>query len=139
VSWPNPVTGRNGRLETWTSANEQGAVAGANAVSQEADRKTYETVPYFWSDWYGNRIQFAGTATDADPEIVHGSVEEDKFVVLYRSGDAVVGALAVNEPSKIMKDRRKIRNGATWQEMLEHYRGLGAGAPNHAIQSVPAV
>ncbi len=139
VSWPNALTGRSGRLETWTSANEQGAVAGANAVGGEGDRQPYATVPYFWSDWYGNRIQFAGTAADAVPEVVHGSVEEDKFVVLYRSGDAVTGVLAVNEPSKIMKDRRKIRNGATWQEMVGHYRGIGAGAPSRAQQPAPVV
>lgn len=139
VSWPNSITGRNGRLETWTSANEQGAVAGTNAVVEEADRQHYSTVPYFWSDWYGNRIQFAGTAADAEPEVVHGSLEEDKFVVLYRAADSVAGALAVNEPSKIMKDRRKISQGVSWQEMVEHYRSLGTGAPDVATRPVPAI
>jgi NADPH-dependent 2,4-dienoyl-CoA reductase/sulfur reductase-like enzyme len=126
ASWPNTLTGLTGRLETWTSANEQGAVAGRNAV-RVSDMQPYSTVPYFWSDWYSNRIQFAGSAAGAEPQVVSGSVERDKFVALYRSGDQVVGALAVNEPSRIMKDRRKIQNGTSWVEMLEHYRELEQG------------
>ncbi|WP_066285365.1 NAD(P)/FAD-dependent oxidoreductase [Arthrobacter sp. B6] len=124
ISWPNAHTGRTGRLETWTSANEQGAIAGRNAAGVE-DALAYSTVPYFWSDWYGHRIQFAGTAHDAEPEVVIGGYEEEKFVVLYRSGDHVVGALAVNEPAKIMKDRRRIQQRSTWAEAVEHYKELG--------------
>lgn len=126
VSWPNAFTGLTGRLETWTSANEQGAIAGRNAVNM-TEMDPYTTVPYFWSDWYSNRIQFAGSTAGAEPQVVFGSVERDKFVALYRSGDRVVGALAVNEPSRIMKDRRKIQNGTSWVEMLEHYRELEQG------------
>lgn len=124
VSWPNAHTGRTGRLETWTSANEQGAIAGRNAAGVE-DPIAYSTVPYFWSDWYGHRIQFAGSAHEAHPEVVIGGFDEEKFVVLYRSGDHVVGALAVNEPAKIMKDRRRIQQGSTWSEAVEHYKELG--------------
>ncbi|MBB6407190.1 NAD(P)/FAD-dependent oxidoreductase [Arthrobacter sp. AZCC_0090] len=124
--WPNGAMGAPMRLEHWTSANEQGNVAGRNAVSA-TERSAYSTVPYFWSDWYGNRIQFAGRAGREQPEVVFGAVEDDRFVALYRSGDRLIGALAVNEPSKIMKDRRRIAIGASWIEALEHYRGLREG------------
>ena len=135
ASWPNALTGFNGRLETWTSANEQGAIAGRNAVTTEA-KQSYATVPYFWSDWYGNRIQFAGGATGAEPHIVFGSAERDKFVALYRAGDEVVGALAVNEPSKIMKDRRRIQNGTSWDELVDHYRELEMAAMQDQAKAI---
>ncbi|WP_022879430.1 NAD(P)/FAD-dependent oxidoreductase [Microbacterium sp. B19] len=126
ISWPNAHTGLTARLETWTSANEQGSAAGENAVVRVEDRQPYSTVPYFWSDWYGHRIQFTGVVTDREPEVVFGSVESRKWVALFEDGGRVVGALAVNEPSKIMKDRRRIREGMSWEEAREIYRALSA-------------
>src|SRR5690606_18683333 len=108
--------------EQWTSANEQGAVVGRNAVG--LDDVSYQTVPYFWSDWYGNRIQFVGRAGTEEPQVVLGSVGEDRFVALYREGDRLIGALAVNEPSKIMKDRRRITQGTSWLDALAVYEQL---------------
>lgn len=127
ISWFNAHTGRTGRLETWTSANEQGSTAGENAVVTRDERHPYSTVPYFWSDWYGRRIQFAGVATDRAPEIVHGSTD-GRFVALFEDEGKVVGALAVDEPSKIMKDRRRIGQRTSWDDALEVYRTLAASA-----------
>ncbi|MES2172287.1 MAG: FAD-dependent oxidoreductase [Actinomycetota bacterium] len=119
VHWPNAIMRTSMRLEQWTSAHEQGAIAGRNAVSGAAE--SYETVPYFWSDWYKNRIQFVGRVGDSEPVVVSGAVDDDRFVALYRDGDRLIGALAVNQPSRIMKDRRRISQGASWPEALEAY------------------
>lgn len=128
ISWYNAHTGRTGRLETWTSANEQGSAAGENAVVERSERRPYSTVPYFWSDWYGRRIQFAGVATDRTPQVVYGSVEEHRFVALFEDDGKVVGALAVDEPSKIMKDRRRISQNTPWDDVLEIYRAQVAAS-----------
>ncbi|CAN5201074.1 FAD-dependent oxidoreductase [soil metagenome] len=131
--WPNSAMGSPMRLEHWTSANEQGAVAGRNAI-HPAERTAYSTVPYFWSDWYGNRIQFAGKAGSEEPEVVFGALDDDRFVALYRSGDRLIGALAVNEPSKIMKDRRRIAEGTEWKAALAHYESLREGVASSAAR-----
>lgn len=120
VHWPNEVMDTSMRLEHWTSANEQGALAARNATNRGV-RATYQTVPYFWSDWYGNRIQFAGIAGTESPTVVQGTVDADKFVALYRDGDRLVGALTVNDSSRIMKERRRISQRTTWEEALEFY------------------
>lgn len=124
ASFPNSLTGRHGRIEHWTSANEQGAVAARNAVGHE--KRPYSTVPYVWSDWYGNRIQFVGRISDQEPVVVSGAVDEGRFVALYRDDDRVVGAVSVNEPGRIMKERRRIAQGASWSEALAAH-----GAPAH--------
>lgn len=121
ITWPNGQTGLTGRLETWTSANEQGAVAGGNAVLTADEAQPYLTVPYFWSDWYGRRIQFVGVATEEPPVVVHGELGSEKYIALFKKDDQLVGALAINEPAKIMKERRRIRKGTSWQEALEHH------------------
>lgn len=125
--WPNPlfddVVGGPMRLEHWTAASEQGARAARNAVDPSAAQE-YSTVPYFWSDWYDSRIQFVGVSRsgegmpDVEIEIVMGS-EDDRFVALYRFGDRLAGALAVDRPAEVMQYRRLLTKRASWEEALE--------------------
>ena len=124
--WPNAlfddVTSEPMRLEHWTSAQEQGSLAARHAVDP-ASAKEYTTVPYFWSDWYDSRIQFVGIARAGEgfavveTEVVMGD-ESDAFVALYRSGDRLIGALAVDKRAEVMQYRRLIMNRASWDEGL---------------------
>jgi len=124
--WWNPLFERYMRLEHWTSAAEQGAVAARNAVSQ-GTAEPYETVPYFWSDWYGTRIQFVGVP---DGDHIERVGDGDRFVALYRHGHRLVGALAFNRPSLIMKYRALIRRRAGWDEAMQFAaRGRAVDAP----------
>jgi NADPH-dependent 2,4-dienoyl-CoA reductase/sulfur reductase-like enzyme len=115
-SWDSDLFGRRLRLEHWTSAAEQGATAGRNAADG-ADRR-YDTVPYFWSDWYGSRIQFAGEAAGGEAEVIGGGWQDGRLLALYRRGDHVCGALTVNRPALIMKLRRLIADRAGWHQAV---------------------
>lgn len=117
--WPNALFETSMRLENWTNAAAQAAQAAVNALVPE-QRRPYETVPYFWSDWYDQRIQFVGTANADSVSFASGGPEEDRFVALYRRGERLVGAAALNEPRKIMKYRRLIAERGPWSD---------AGAP----------
>ncbi|MGW5719412.1 NAD(P)/FAD-dependent oxidoreductase [Amycolatopsis sp. NPDC003865] len=108
---PNPLfEGLGMRLEHWTNAAEQGAAAARHALDP-ASARPLEAVPYFWSDWYGRRIQFVGTP-HADEVVPVGGV------TLYRRGDRIAGALTVDRPREIMKYRRRIASRAAWAEAL---------------------
>lgn len=103
------------RPEHWTIAAEQAAVAARHALNPAA-AAPHAPVPYFWSDWYGHRIQFAGTA-QADE--VHVTRSEDKgMLALYRRSNRLVGALTVDRPGDIMKFRRRIAHRGDWAEAL---------------------
>jgi len=121
VHWPNSVMGDVMRLENWTNAADQGDRAARNAVSVN-ERLPFETVPYFWSDWYGHRIQFVGTGDADEVVFVSGSAGEDKFVALLRRGDRLIGAATLNEPRKIMKIRRLIALRCSWEQALDELR-----------------
>ncbi|MGW4489276.1 NAD(P)/FAD-dependent oxidoreductase [Amycolatopsis sp. NPDC004368] len=116
--WANPLFGRAMRLEHWSSAAEQGAAAGAAAVVPGA-AKPYETVPYFWSDWYDTRIQFAGVPDADEIRVVLGDPEEGRFVALYRTGGRLTGVLAVNKHREIMKFRALIARRTGWSGALD--------------------
>ncbi|MEV6646578.1 FAD-dependent oxidoreductase [Amycolatopsis sp. NPDC051371] len=107
----NPLfDGEPMRPEHWTNAAEQGAAAARHALDP-ASARALEAVPYFWSDWYGHRIQFVGTPR-ADEVVSAGGV------TLYRRGDRIVGALTVDRPREIMKYRRRVAARAEWGEAL---------------------
>jgi NADPH-dependent 2,4-dienoyl-CoA reductase/sulfur reductase-like enzyme len=116
--WLNPMFDRRMRLEHWTSAAEQGAVAARNAVDPDA-AKPYTTVPYFWSDWHGCRVQFVGIPGADEVRVVAGRIgTAGRLVALYREGDRLVGALTVDAPTHVMKYRRLIARRESWQEGL---------------------
>lgn len=114
--WHNPQFDRMMRLEHWTSAAEQGAAAARNALDPQ-NATAYRTVPYFWSDWYTDKLQMVGI-TAADEVRVVGDLDGERWVALYRSGNALVGALSLNLPGKIMKYRSMITRGTVWDDAL---------------------
>ncbi|MEU4328992.1 NAD(P)/FAD-dependent oxidoreductase [Nonomuraea dietziae] len=115
--WHNPVYDRPMRLEHWTSAAEQGAAAAHNAVDPAAAR-AYSTVPYFWSDWYGSRIQFVGVPTADEIKIVTGELGTERWTALYREGNRLAGALTLDGQTEIMKYRSLIMRGTSWSDAL---------------------
>lgn len=121
--WPNAVFGRSMRVEHWTNAAEQGVRAGRNAAHPDA-AEPYASVPYFWSDWYGSRIQFVGVPSVDETEVVWGDADADHFLTLYREGDRVAGALALNGQGVIMRIRKLIAGGAAWDTALDAARAL---------------
>ena len=126
ASWPNPLFDTRMRLEHWTIAAEQGGVAGRHAIDP-LSATAYSTVPYFWSDWYGLRIQFVGIAAGADEVVVvAGDTESEKFLALYRHGDRLIGALGLEQRAEIMKYRLLIGKGATWSDALDFARERAA-------------
>jgi NADPH-dependent 2,4-dienoyl-CoA reductase/sulfur reductase-like enzyme len=105
------------RLEHWTNAAEHGALAAKNALNP-SEAKSATGIPYFWSDWYGSRIQFVGIPQADEIRVVSEELGEDHFLALYRRGDRITGCITINRPTQIMKFRRMIAQTATWTEAL---------------------
>lgn len=111
VRWFNPLFEEEMRVEHWTNAAEQGALAASNLISEAAgqERAAYAPVPFFWSDQYDRRIQFLGRAApDDEVTVVAGSVEERQFAALYGRGGRLTGVLGVNMPRAVMPFRKHV-------------------------------
>lgn len=126
--WPNLVMDSTMRLENWTNAADQGRHAAQSAVSPET-AKPYSTVPYFWSDWYGQRLQVVGSAQCDEVVFVSGHEDSDRWVALYRAGDRLIGAATLNEPRRIMKYRRMIAERVSWEEANGLFPSINPIAP----------
>jgi NADPH-dependent 2,4-dienoyl-CoA reductase/sulfur reductase-like enzyme len=123
--WPNPMfDGELMRLEHWTNAAEQGVAAARRLlVDDDADAVPYAPVPFVWSDQYDRKIQTVGHFRgDDDMEVVHGTLEERRFVSIFGRGGRLVGALGFSMPAKVMQYRKMIEERASFEDALERAR-----------------
>ena len=124
--WPNPLFEEEMRVEHWSNAVEQGTAAAKRLLAGPGEAVPFRTVPYFWSDQYDTKIQFVGRCTaDDEVRVVDGSVEDGRFVALFRRRDRLFGALAFNRPRLLMGYRRLIAAGASWDDALAHAGASG--------------
>lgn len=103
-----PDLGRSARTEHWATASGQPRAAVANLLAGSTVVQ-HTDVPYFWSDQYGVRIQFAGSAhPDDHVRVVDGSIDDHCFLAHYEREGAPVGALAFNQPRAFGRARRQL-------------------------------
>jgi NADPH-dependent 2,4-dienoyl-CoA reductase/sulfur reductase-like enzyme len=112
AAWYEPRLRRPHRVEHWTGALERPAVAVATLLGTVPPR---QRLPYFWSDQYDARIQFAGHAGPADEVAVEdgdptGDPTRDGagFLAVYRRGGEPVGVLGVDRPRLFNQWRRRL-------------------------------
>ncbi|MFB6929418.1 NAD(P)/FAD-dependent oxidoreductase, partial [Streptomyces noursei] len=100
------------RAEHWTSATEQAATAVHNLLAGRTAR-THRALPYFWSDQYGVRIQFAGHRAPGDvPRIVEGSPDDRSFLARYERDGRTTAVLALNRARPFLRLRRELARAA---------------------------
>jgi 3-phenylpropionate/trans-cinnamate dioxygenase ferredoxin reductase subunit len=108
-----PLYGEQIRVEHWTSAVEQANAAVAALL--DPDAPVPSAVPYFWSDQYDAKIQFAGRVRPDDTlRILEGSVAERNAVAIYGRAGKLTGVLAINKPAALIRNRRAIAEGAAF-------------------------
>ncbi|TGN73321.1 NAD(P)/FAD-dependent oxidoreductase [Streptomyces bauhiniae] len=101
------------RAEHWTSAAEQPRVAVTNLLAGRT-LATLRPVPYFWSDQYGSRIQFAGRCQPGDTvRVTEGELSDEGpgdggFLARYEREGTTVAVLAVNRPRPFTRARRAL-------------------------------
>jgi 3-phenylpropionate/trans-cinnamate dioxygenase ferredoxin reductase component len=107
--------GRVVRYEHWTNALQHPAVAAAALLGCDPPAlPAHATVPYFWSDQYGVRIQFAGYRLPGDvPGVVDGDVSSRRFTAVYRRDGTPVAALAMDSPRTFGRWRRQLAAAAS--------------------------
>lgn len=131
VRWYNSLFDEEMRVEHWTNAAEQGALAATNLLAEAAGQPTtpYAPVPFFWSEQYDRRIQFLGRAGDGSHvELVAGSVESRQFATLYGSEGRLHGVLGVNMPRHVMPFRKHLLDGMSFRDAVEFAGTLGKPA-----------
>ena len=121
ASWHNPRFGQRMRVEHWTNTVEQSTAVARNIVNAFAGDApgAYSGIPYFWSDQYGHRLQLVGLASRDEVVFVHDATDRPALMAVYRRGDRLGGAFAIDMMGPLMKMRRLLLRDASFDEALE--------------------
>jgi NADPH-dependent 2,4-dienoyl-CoA reductase/sulfur reductase-like enzyme len=115
--WPNGLFDETMRVEHWSNAVEQAGAVATRLLAGEG--KPYTPVPYFWSDQYDVKLQFAGRVrADDDFEVVQGSLDERTYVALYGRAGRLRGVLTSNRPQLLIRYRRLLSERASFDAAL---------------------
>ncbi|MFD5826608.1 NAD(P)/FAD-dependent oxidoreductase [Lentzea sp. NPDC060358] len=104
--WPHPVF-RNQMIavEHWDTAVGQARHAAATMLGSAGPRwvpRPYASLPRFWSNMFGTNIKALGIPRFADSvQVVQGSLENRRAVILYGRDGHTVGAVAFNAPREL--------------------------------------
>ncbi|XP_053375535.1 apoptosis-inducing factor 3-like isoform X2 [Mercenaria mercenaria] len=85
--------GTNVNIQHWQMAHAHGRNA---AYSIMGRKQPIRSVPYFWTVQYGKSIRYTGYGVGYDDVVVHGDLEEQKFVAFYTKGKDVVAVASLN-------------------------------------------
>ncbi|HKN55200.1 MAG TPA: FAD-dependent oxidoreductase [Amycolatopsis sp.] len=103
ANFPCVQAGAATRLESVQNAVDQARCVAA-AIAGEAS--PYESLPWFWTDQSGAKLQIAGILGEADKTVVAGDRGEGKFSVLSFRDGVLIAVESVNRPADHIAARR---------------------------------
>jgi NADPH-dependent 2,4-dienoyl-CoA reductase/sulfur reductase-like enzyme len=113
ANWYDPRAGHHRRIEHWTGARERPDAAVATLLAGGAVDPGVPRPPYFWSDQYGVKIQFAGYAAGADTVTVEaGTADHRDVLAVYRRAGNPVAVLGMNQPRLFTRWRKQLATAA---------------------------
>ncbi|WP_043288605.1 NAD(P)/FAD-dependent oxidoreductase [Paraburkholderia oxyphila] len=119
VAWPNRWWGGMMRGEQWLVAAEQGMQAAKNLLAGRADARRFSTIPYFWTDQYGCRIQVAGRTDVGELVPLVGDEFQRPFVCVFKQEDQIKGIFAVNAPRAFAMLRGALQQHRSFDRVME--------------------
>ena len=132
LRWPNGMfkdIEPTMRVEHWTNAAEQGAMAAKNllATLRNEPLEPYSAVPFFWSDQFDARIQFLGRAFESSTvDVVAGDVAAGRWCAMFSTNDRLTGVLGVSMPKLVMPSRAMLSTYTSRYDALQHFAAVVA-------------
>ena len=111
--WHDQAGGVTRRVEHWTNAVEQATFAAHQILRPDRSRH-YSSVPYFWSDQYGVKIQMVGRVAPGDTVEVlrYTTPAGDRNVALYSRAGQFTAAVTFGWPKGSVTTRLAWQRGA---------------------------
>lgn len=103
ANFPCVQAGAATRLESVQNAVDQARCVAAALTGAAAP---YESLPWFWTDQSGAKLQIAGLLAGADRTVVAGDPAAGKFSVLSFRDDVLIAVESVNRPADHIAARR---------------------------------
>lgn len=118
TSHPSVIYGRRLRLESVQNANDQSRVAASNICGKPA---VYDSIPWFWTDQYGIKLQAAGLSEGFDETLAFGELDPDNpegFTLVYLREGRMIAADCVNQAKVFMQCKRLVQEHTPKNEVI---------------------
>lgn len=112
--WWHPLYSDAVRFEHWTSAVDQAAALGHTLAHPEAP-KPCGSVPYFWSDQHGRKLQALGRPSGADDVRV---LDPDRPLALYSRGGLLTAVVGIDRSRDVIRLRPALATPSTVDEAV---------------------
>jgi len=100
---------RSVRVESIPNANDQAKIAASTLCGS---RKTFDSLPWFWSDQYDLKLQIAGLNHGYDQVYVRGDLALGRSIaIFYYKQNRMIAADCINRPQEFMLSKRVISSG----------------------------
>lgn len=106
---PSSIYDRVLRLESVQNANDQARITAANICGR---RVAYDSVPWFWSDQYQEKLQMVGLSQGFDQLVSRGDTsnrEGKGFALFYLKEGVVIAADCVGRPKEFMVAKQMVQ------------------------------
>ncbi|XP_043574454.1 apoptosis inducing factor mitochondria associated 4 isoform X2 [Chiloscyllium plagiosum] len=111
TSFPLPLcSNENVNISHWQIAHKQGYIA---ALNMQNKKIAIDTVPFFWTFFFGKSLRYAGYGADFEEVIIQGNMDELKFVAFYIKEDKVVAVASLNYDPVVAQVAEVLASGKT--------------------------
>lgn len=100
AEWRGQGAAETRRIEHWVVAERQGQVAAENMLGL---RRTFRSVPFFWSAHFDVTIRYVGYARSWDAIEVNGSIEGRDCVVEYKKDARTVAMASIGRDIQALR------------------------------------
>ncbi len=107
---PNRFAGAPVRLESVQNAVDQARCVAAAITGRP---RTYDAVPWFWTDQFDAKLQMVGLSQDCDTVVTRGLPESRKFSICYFKQDRLVAIDSINRPADHLAGRKLLAAGTS--------------------------
>jgi phthalate 3,4-dioxygenase ferredoxin reductase subunit len=116
--WHDRRSGGYRRVEHWTNAVEQASLV-AHQILGPGQSRYHASVPYFWSDQYGAKIQMVGRASPGDRVEVarYATSAGDRVAAVYARGGRLTAAVTFGWPRASVAARQAWQRGASADDL----------------------
>jgi len=100
------ATAASVRLESVQNATDQAKFVAVHIHDRPTDR-TFDAVPWFWTEQLGHKLQIAGL-TDGSDRMDRVATDDGKFSIYCYRGDRLIGCESVNSPRDHVRARKEL-------------------------------
>ena len=121
-----PHTGQIMRVESISEANDSASICAKRLLGHP---ESFKSIPWFWSDQAGLKLQIAGIANRSDQETILIETENE-LAVIRHLGDRVTAIETIHAAKEFMASRRLFESGPLTVDAL-----IKAGSAFKLLQS----